>query len=40
MAVIKVFDIVMEWNDIGELKDFLICNNIKYEDVEIISYSE
>ena len=40
MAIIKVFDIVMEWKDINALKEFLILNNIRFEDVEIISYSE
>jgi hypothetical protein len=40
MAVVKVFDEIMNWNNINELKDYLIRNNIKYEDIEIISYSE
>jgi len=40
MAVVKVFDEIMKWTNISELKDYLILNNIKYEDIEIISYSE
>jgi hypothetical protein len=40
MAIIRISDVIMEWYDIGALKDYLILNGIKYEDVEIISYSE
>ncbi|MEN8907247.1 MAG: hypothetical protein ABF289_14925 [Clostridiales bacterium] len=40
MAIIRISNVIMEWYDIGELKEYLILNNIKYEDVEIISYSE
>lgn len=40
MAVVKVFDTIMNWSDINELKDYLLFNNISYEDIEIISYSE
>jgi glutaredoxin-related protein len=40
MAIIKILNEIMEWYDIGELKDYLIRNNIKYEDVEILSYYE
>lgn len=40
MAIIRVHDEIMEWYDLSALKDFLIINNIRYEDVEIISYSE
>ena len=41
MAVIRIFDeVIMEWTNISELKDFLIINNIRYEDIEILSYSE
>ena len=40
MAIIKIHNIVMEWENIDALKDYLILNNIKYEDIDIISYSK
>ena len=40
MAIIKVNGILMIWQDLEKLKEYMILHNIHYEDIEIIKYVE